>query len=123
MIRRLSVAFVVAAALFSAPTYTGAQVTGVAFVAYGQGNVFEGFVGPWRPTPAGMDISYVILCYDTVQTPRRRVGGEVIVSIPDGTSLNGIRILSTTAIVDTCAEAGVAVPRAAVILPQVINGQ
>lgn len=123
MLKRSIAALSLLGLLLLTPTYTGAQVTGVAFVAYGQGNIFEGFIGPWRPTPAGMDISYTVMCYDTIQTPRRRVGGEVIASIPDGSTLANIRTLSTTAIVDACAAQGVTVPRGAVLLPQVINGQ
>lgn len=122
MLKRSIAALSLLGLLLLTPTYTGAQVSGVAFVAYGRGDIFDGFLGPWRPTPAGMDISYTVMCYDTIQTPRRRVGGEVIVAIPDGTNLTGIRTLSTTAIVDMCAQNGVSVPRGAVLLPQVING-
>ena len=121
--RRLTAGGVLLALALTVPTYTGAQVSGVAFASHSNGSILEGFIGPWRPTPAGMDIQYVVLCYDTLQTPRKKVGGEVTVAIPDGTTLGGIRVLSTTAIVNACADQGVTVPRGAVILPAVQLGQ
>lgn len=99
------------------------QVTGVAFASHLSGNPQEGFIGPWRGTATGMDIAYAVLCYDTTQTPRQKRGGEAIASIPDGATLGDIRTISTTAIVNLCAEQGITVNRGAVVLPQVILGQ
>lgn len=119
MKRLILVAFAVLASV-SVPR---AQVTGVAFAALGQGDIIEGFIGPWRPTPAGMEIAYAVLCYDTTEIPRRKVGNHISVAIPDGSTLADMRVLATTAIVEVCAASGVTVPRGAVILPAITLGQ
>lgn len=118
MLKRLSLIALVVLGSLSAPS---AQVSGVALAALGEGSVFDGFFGPWRITPTGIDIQYWILCYDVAE--RRKVAGAVNVAVPDGSSLADIRILATTGIVDACAAQGISVNRGAVILPAVQLGQ
>lgn len=119
--RKLIAGLALIGLLVTTPTPGSAQVAGVAFAALHAGSVFDGYFGPWRITATGMDINYAVLCYSTSE--RRKVAVEAVASIPDGTSLANIRVLSTTAIVDACAEQGLTIPRAAVVLPAVQLGQ
>lgn len=121
MLRRLTVAAILAVALLSAPTYTGAQVSGVALAALSSGDIFNGFFGPFRPTATGIDLKYVVLCYDT--GTRQKAPRLVEVFIPDGSTLTDLRTRSTTAIIEGCAEYGITVPRGAVLLPALQFGQ
>jgi len=98
-----------------------AQVSGVALAALATGQPLAGFIGPWRSTATGVDILYVILCYDTVTREKRM--SEVVASIPDGSSLATMRTIATTAVVDGCDNMGITVPRGAVILPAIQLGQ
>lgn len=122
MFRRLFAAALLTSALVvSAPHPGTAQVSGVAFAALRDGDIFANFIGPWRITLTGMDINYSVVCYDTSE--RRKLGGVVVASIPDGSSLADIRTFATTAVVNFCQSQGLTVPRGAVVLPQVILGQ
>lgn len=121
MLKRLIVAGSLVALVLLAPTHGSAQVSGVAFAAYGNGSVFDGFFGPWRVSPIGIDINYWTLCYSVAD--RRKFVVEAIANIPDGSSLTQIRTLSTTAVIDACATQGVTVSRGAVILPAIQLGQ
>lgn len=121
MIRRLTIAAALALALLSAPHPGQAQVSGVALAALSSGDIFNGFFGPFRPTATGIDLKYVVLCYDTIT--RQKTPRAVEVAIPDGSSLLTMRTLSTTAIVEGCAEYGITVSRGAVLLPSLQFGQ
>lgn len=98
-----------------------AQVTGVALAALSTGQPLAGFIGPWRATQTGVDILYTILCYDTITREKRMT--EVVVSIPDGSSLAQMRTLATTTVVESCASLGITVNRGAVLLPAIQLGQ
>jgi hypothetical protein len=104
------------------PTHGSAQVSGVAFAAFAESfGPFSGFVGPWRLTATGLDIKYIAVCYSL--TERRKVVAEAVAAIPDGSTLAQLRTLSTTAVVEACADQGITVPRGAVLLPAVQLGQ
>ena len=116
MIRRLTVAAILAVALFSAPQSTTAQGSGWALSALAESEPLEGFFGPFRVKPTGVEIRYNVLCYHS-GTRAKALPGQVTAFIPDGSSLLDIRTLSTTAIVNTCGDHGILVPRGQVLLP------
>lgn len=92
-----------------------AQVSGVALAAFGNGSLFDGFVGPWRLTATGVDINLITLCY--APATRQRAIANAIAAIPDGSSLLDLRQLATTAVVGACESSGITVPRTNVLLP------
>jgi hypothetical protein len=121
--KRLLVGLTLAALALTVPTKTTAQPSGVAFATFGTtSDIFAGFFGPWRPTPTGIDFLLNVLCYNLSETPRRKVANLVVVTVPDG-QLGSITTIATTAVVQSCAEHGVTVPRAAVLLPVLQSGQ
>lgn len=102
--------------------FANAQGNGVALAAAGRGNPLppDGFVGPWATTATGIKIAYDVLCYHTFTRDKRTL--EVIVDVPDGSTLNDVASISTTGIVNACAFYGITVPRAGVILPSIRQG-
>lgn len=101
-----------------------AQGAGVAIVSmYPDSDPFlvPPFLGPFRITPTGIDLRYLALCYHTGTRVKAVV--QAVAAIPDGSTLADMRALSTTAVVDACAEAGIIVARTSVILPAVQLGQ
>ena len=118
--RRLLAAAVLTVLALTTPTPGSAQVSGVALAALSGGDAWNGFFGPFKPTPTGVTIKYVVLCYDTAT--REKFPRDVDVPIPDGSTLAQMRTLATTAVVDGCAEYGVTVPRGAVLLPSIQFG-
>lgn len=101
--------------LLVAPSVAQAQVSGVALAAFSQGNVFDGFVGPFKVTPAGVAMNFAVLCYAPVT--REKATPEAVANIPDGSTLSDMRTLITTAVVQACSKSNITVPRAAVFLP------
>jgi hypothetical protein len=123
MTKRLLAALSLSALVLLAPAKTTAQPSGVAFATFGStSDIFAGFFGPWRPTATGLDFLLNVLCYNLAETPRRKVANLVTVSVPDG-QLGQISSLATTAVVQSCADNGVTVPRTAVLLPVLQPGQ
>ena len=119
--RRLLAAAVLTVLALTTPTPSTAQVNGVAITDLIQGDVLEGFIGPFRPTATGVDFNYIALCYSTATREKRMT--YVLATVPDGSSLAQLRSLVTTAVVDACAVQGITVPRGAVLLPAVQFGQ
>jgi hypothetical protein len=107
--------------LLLTPTKTTAQVSGFAWAEFTQGEVLDGFVGPFKGTDTGIQLRFAVLCMGTA--PRTKVAREVTATIPDGSTLLDVRIASTTAVVAGCAEYGITVPRGAVLLPAINFGQ
>ena len=122
MVRKLAVAFALALTLVAVPTKTTAQVSGIAWAEFLQGDALLGFKGPFRGTDTGVEIHYAVLCLNPIT--RAKAPLEVTAVIPDGSTLADVRSLSTTAVVNVCAQEGnITVPRGAVILPAVNIGQ
>lgn len=121
MTKRFCAALVIAAMVAGTAVTVSAQASGLGFAAFGQGNVFEGFYGPWRTTPTGVDILFAVLCVSLPDRTKAMI--EVVASIPDGSTLAQLRTLSTTAVVDGCAGVNITVPRGAVFLPVLQAGQ
>lgn len=97
-----------------------AQPANYALADLGQGNVFEGCLGPFCVDPVNQEGSFLlnVVCVDRVANPdRKELRGEIKVVIPDNTGLAGIRTLWTTGVVTACAQIGITVPRTNVILP------
>ena len=116
MIRRVAVALALVAALFSAPQSTTAQGSGWALTALAGTEPISGWNGPFRVQETGIEIRYDVLCYHS-GTRAKAQPGQVVAFIPDGSTLQNIRTLSTTAIVDICNASGILVPRTQVLLP------
>lgn len=58
-------------------------------------DVLNGFIGPFKETPTGVQFHFLALFYDTLT--RRKEVGEVIATIPDGASLAQVAQLSANA--------------------------
>jgi hypothetical protein len=119
----LSVAIIVTLASFPHPGQ--AQVSGVAFAALTGDILIEDgtiFHGPWRVTATGIDIRYWVVCIDT-NDDNHKVPGQVVASVPNGSTLAQIRTIAATAVSNFCAAGNITVPLGAVILPAVQFGQ
>lgn len=125
--RRLVIAVLaVSAFALTAPVPTDAQGANYALADFGQGNILDGCLGPFCVDPINQEGSFVLIvaCVNRAATPDlKRLVGEIHVVIPDGTGLNGMRLLWTTGVVNACANAGIVVPRTNVILPVLQFGQ
>ena len=115
MKRRLVLGLILASLVLLTPARPTAQVSGLALATWQDGSVFDGFIGPFRMTPTGVDMGFSVLCYGP--NPRGRTPVSVVASVPDGTSLAQLRTVVTTAVVDACAGVGFTVPRTLVFLP------
>lgn len=119
--KRVGLALTLVAALASSSFVAQAQAGNYALAALTQGPVLEGFSGPWGDAGNGFNIQYAILCVQN--SPRRKVPAEARAFVPDGSSIAESRSLSTTAVVNACAEFSISVNRGAVVLPAIQLGQ
>lgn len=111
--RKVLFALVVFLALVAAPLR--AQTNSAAIAALAPGDIFAGFVGPFRATQTGIDFSYVVLCYNL--TTRIKVVTQAIVSIPDGTTAAQVATITTSGVIAACGDLGFTAAPATVFLP------
>lgn len=78
---------------------------------------FNGFIGPFKVTPTGVQLHFLALFYDTAT--RKKDVVDVIADIPDGSSLAQVGQLSANAAKAAGAQYGYAVTN--VLLPQIVN--
>jgi hypothetical protein len=93
----------------------------IAIAALSQGNILDGFAGPFRYDANNVEFNFAVLIYDAATQEKRLL--EVRAIIPDGSSLAAIRTIATTAVVNAATSSGMTVPRASVLLPVFQFGQ
>lgn len=112
MIRRFLAALLVAACL---TPVLSAQSNSAAIAAVDRGEIFDGFVGPFRISPTGVDVNYSVLCYNPTTRDKRIIA--VIVALTDGSTPAQSVAATTAAIVQACGAVGFTVLPTLVFLP------
>lgn len=100
---------------FGSVTPVRAQGASAAIAALQPGNLFDGFLGPFRAEQSAISINYVILCYNVTTREKRVI--ETVAVIPDGSTPAQANTAMTAAIVSACAAVGFTVSANAVFLP------